>query len=69
MRLSVFINPLCREAVENIYTEDLQLQKQVICDKKIEKVMFFEKFFVPGAVKALTTFPREKNPIILLLLE
>lgn len=65
----MFINPLCREAVGNMHTEDLQLQKQAICDKKIEEVMYFEKFFLPGEVKALTTFPREKNPIILLLLQ
>lgn len=58
----MLINPLCREAAESIYTEDLQLQKQVICDKKIEEVMFFKKFFVPGAVKALKTFSKEKNP-------
>lgn len=65
----MFINPLCREAVENVYTEDLQLQKQVICDKKIEEVMFFEKFFVPGAVKALAVFQRKKYPIMILLLQ
>lgn len=47
--------------MENTYTEDLQLKQQITCDKEIE-VMFFEKFFVPGAVKAVTTFPREKTP-------
>lgn len=51
-----------QRAVESVYTEDLQLQKQVICDKKIENVMFFKKFFVPGAVKALKTFSKEKSP-------
>lgn len=58
-----------QRAVESVYTEDLQLQKQVICDKKIENVIFLKNYLSLEQLKHLKLFQRKKNPIILLLLQ